>query len=179
MELVRGVIAEDPVAVDGFLQRMRCVTIFVTAANSRRGQPLDADSLRDVVQDVLTVIWRRISDYRGDAGLETWAYRVCELQMRNAIRRAKPRRMQPLADDVVDSRRDCAETAQEDQAVESALSRLRPLDAKIVRYKLLEAMPFECIARQLEQRPNTVKTRYYRALHKLRWGSASFDRQPA
>ncbi len=179
MRLVRAVMANDPVASDAFWKRMRCITAFVSAANARRGHPLDADALRDVGQDVRTTLWRRLSGFRGDAGLETWAFRVCELQLRNAIRRAKPRQMLTLADDVVDSRCGCAETAHEDQVVDSALSRLRPLDARIVRSKLLEAMPFERIAVQLDQRPNTVKTRYYRALHKLRCGPTGLDRRRA
>ncbi len=167
-EFVQRVMARDPAALDSFVQRMRCVGHFVMLANLRHNRPLDQEALRDVVQDVLALVWRKLSEYHGDAALETWVYRFCDLQVRNAIRRAAPRRTVPLVNDVVDPR-DREPTATDDmQSVDAALQSLVPLDASILRLKLFEAMTFEAMARRLARSPNTIKTRYYRALQKLR-----------
>ena len=168
VELVRGVLAKDSVAIEVFVQRMQCIRRFLRSANSRRGRPLDDDALRDVEQDVLASVWRKLTHYTGDAELTTWVYRFCDLQLRNAMRRAAPRRALSLDDNIIDTREKGVEDSDDMLLVNAALESLEPLDARILHLKLFEMMTFDAVARRLARSPNTIKTRYYRALHRLR-----------
>lgn len=168
LKLVRDALDRIPDALDRFMQRMRCLAAFLASANLRRGRPLDQETLRDVEQDTLSALWRKLASYRGDAELETWAYRFCDMQMRNAIRRARPRRTESLEQDVVDSRATGADEPDRPTAFERTLARLAPLDAEILRLKVLDGYTFERVAARLDQSTNLVKTRYYRALIELR-----------
>ena len=48
-------------------------------------------SVDDVVQDVFLVVSRRLADFRGDAKLTTWLFRITEKTVRN-VRRQRRRR---------------------------------------------------------------------------------------
>jgi RNA polymerase sigma factor (sigma-70 family) len=168
---VRRVLANDSEAVDAFVLRMRCIPRFVEATNTRRGGPLDAETVRDVVQDVLERVWRKLAAYRGRAKLETWVYRFCDLQVRSTIRRAGPRRTVPLDDTLADTKdAACAGADGADGAriALATLQSLEPFDARILRLKHFELMTFAAMSVHLARSPNTIKTRYYRALHRLR-----------
>src|SRR5687767_14832642 len=59
----------------------------------------DADEARDVLQDVLLIICRKLGELRDPRWLRAWAYRIAT---REAVRRAKRdrRHLDSLADDV-------------------------------------------------------------------------------
>ncbi len=170
LALVRRVLAGEATAVDDFVGRMRCVGQFVALRNVRGGRPLGSDALPDLVQDVITAVWQRLDDYQGDAELETWVYRFCDLTFRNALRRASPRRMVPLPEDVPDPRDGASPSGPDRQRVADLLSAMSSVDVRILRLKHFEMLTFEAMAARLRQSPNTLKTRYYRALAKLRRG---------
>ena len=48
-------------------------------------------SVDDVVQDVFLVVSRRLPDFRGDAKLTTWLFRITEKTVRNARRQRRRR----------------------------------------------------------------------------------------
>ena len=54
------------------------------------------------------------------------------------------------------------------ESVYVAMQRLSAAEARIMRLKHFEALTFEAIALRLSMSQNTSKTRYYRALEKLR-----------
>lgn len=170
LALVQCALAGEVQAIDEFLLRMRCVDHFVARRNLRCGRPLGPDALRDLVQDVIAAVWQRLEEYQGDAGLETWVYRFCDLTFRNALRRASPRRTVPLLDDVPDPRGGASPSGPDRQRVAELLRSLSSVDVRILRLKHFEMLTFEAMAAHLRQSPNTLKTRYYRALAKLRRG---------
>ena len=93
LELVRAVRRGDAAALQRFIERMDCVPRILSVLNARSGRRLKDHDLRDVVQDTLMAVWRKLDRFEGRASLDTWAYRFCVQEMLAAVRR---RRRQPL-----------------------------------------------------------------------------------
>src|SRR5262245_47547866 len=77
LSLVRGVHRGDPDASRRFIDRMRCIPKILSVLNARSGRPLDGHDLRDLTQDTLMAVWKKLDRFEGRASLETWAYRFC------------------------------------------------------------------------------------------------------
>ena len=170
-ELVQGVLAERPDAVETFLQRVRCVGPILNAQNSRMGRPLDNDDLADLIQDTLVVVWKKLATFAGQASLETWLYRMCCLELLSFLRRKGKRNeltmglievVQPTAN----------HASQHDQSSKNevliSLRQLARREAEIVRLKHFEELTFREIASVLDLSVSTTKTHYYRGLAKMR-----------
>lgn len=165
------VIGRDPQALEQLTQRLACVARILAYRNHRLGRPLDDDELRDVAQDTCVAALRRLPDYEPLAPLESWLFGICELQLRDAVRRKARLRQRagPLGElDVA-----ATEAAPEHRVLDSAeverlLVGLGGIEARILRLKHLEGRTFTEIAALLELSPNTAKTLHYRALARLR-----------
>jgi RNA polymerase sigma-70 factor (ECF subfamily) len=168
LSLLAAVRRGDPRALDGFLERMRCVPLIVTALNAKLGRPLDANELNDVSQDTLMTIWQRLGAFEGRSTLETWVYRFCSFMLLNAIRKRRRARVrEELADDATERAAALEPWATYDD-VHRAIDRLSSQEAACVRLKHFDDLTFEEIGSRLSISPNTAKTQYYRGLRKLR-----------
>jgi len=180
LELVRGTLSGRPDAVAAFVERMRCVAGILAAQNARLGAPLQAEELADLVQDTLTVVWRKLEGYGGRAALETWVYRFCYLELMNAVRR-KRRQPRPTEDglEVIspDTPASEAPSKLDYEPLYRGLERLGPPESDIIRLKHFEQLTFEELGQQLGISPNTAKTQYYRGMSKLRELLAPMERR--
>ena len=169
LALVRRTLSGDREAIAEFSERMRCVRRILTAKNVQFGCPLGDSDLEDLIQDTLISVWRKLPDYRGRGSLDGWVYRFAYLELLTCLRR-RVRRPASL-DESSDS--DSALVAPEADAsrieeVYRLLERLGPPDADVLALKHFEDLTFEGIAERMEVSVNTVKSRYYRGLEKLR-----------
>jgi RNA polymerase sigma-70 factor (ECF subfamily) len=149
---------------------LRCVPVFVSSRNARLGGPLGQNDLDDLVQDVVINVWRKIDRYRGEAPLEGWIYQFCLLEMKTFMRRKRNSESRSQNLDAYASEM-AAENAPADDYYEDVYSGLDRLDreyAEVIRLKHFSHMTFEEIAQELKISANTVKTRYYRGLVKLK-----------
>ncbi len=170
LELVRAARSGRREAVERLIARMRCVPRMLAAKNARMGRPLDDAELEDLVQESLYAIWRKLDTYAGRAALETWFYRFCFLELVRRVAQAR-RTPAPLTD--VENALPAAITSErpgpfELEHVYRGLERLEPDEADAIRAKHLEELTFDEIGARLGVSPNTVKTRYYRGMLKLR-----------
>jgi RNA polymerase sigma-70 factor, ECF subfamily len=165
LALVAAARLGDGAAVATLLERMQCVPRFVRAIASRLGRTLSREEQEDLTQDVLAVVWRKLAEFRGEAALATWMFRICDLTARNAFRRADRRRA-PSLEEVADPR--SRNRTDDDEAMLAALDRLPPDEAAILRLKHFDGLTFDAIGTNLGLSSNTVKTRYYRGLSTLR-----------
>jgi len=168
LELVARVLRGDGAALDRFIEQLRCAPRFLHVINDRAGRPLSETELADLTQDVLLLIWEKLSTFEGRATLETWTWRFCWLESRNRVRRVRRNlRTAPSAslDDVPapEERRSGVE-----DAVEIGLAELGSPRSEVIRLKHFEGRTFPEIGEILEIPVNTAKTHYYRGLEWLR-----------
>ncbi len=133
-------------------------------------------------QEVLTRIWQKLGSFRGAARLETWVWRFCALELAAAVRRGAGRREAPTdpaglhaaeAEGAVPPRGEPLAPADGDdpwlrERIARALERLPDEERDVVELKHFEDLSFTGIAERNRCSPNTAKTRYYRALGRLR-----------
>ena len=130
----------------------------------------DPDTADDVLADTLLVCWRRLEDVPEPA--LPWVYGVARKCLDNAVRGQRRRERlaakvaavdppgtDPGSDAVTDPRA---------EEVRSALARLRPAEAELLRLWAWEELGPAEIAVALELSPNAVSVRLHRARGKLR-----------
>lgn len=180
VELVRGTLARDPESLARFIERMKCVPAMLAVRNSRSGGVLSEAELEDLSQDVVVAVWRKLDRFDGRARLETWVYQFCYLEF---LRRCRTLRSRPrLLDDLAVAEEPEAEvvpgTLDYEQLYRS-FDELGPAEADVLRLKHFEDLTFDEVGARLGVSPNTAKTRYYRALDKLRRRLVKSRRQPS
>ena len=175
VERIRQALAGDGRAVDEIASRLTCIPRMLGRRNADFGGPLDADELRDLAQETIIAIWRKLEQYDGRASLETWAYRFCMYELLHRLR-AKRNRPMPWTDVSPDAQpeEDTVDATPEDHhLLYKSLDRLPDQEATIVRLKHFDDLTFQDIGERLGESPNTIKTRYYRGLLRLRQMLAS------
>ncbi len=178
--LIRGVLSGRSGSIDALVIRLNCVPGILAARNRILGRPLDPEELDDLVQDALVVVWRKLDAFTGVSSLESWVYRICVLEMMNAIR-AKRRR--PVA--APEALRQVCEDPMAEQGaplfgserLHSGLDRLGPPGSDIIRLKHFEQLTFDEISERTGQSVNTIKSQYYRGLRRLRGILGSVPRE--
>jgi len=167
--LVAGALRGTADDVEAFIDRMRCIPRILGVLNGRLGSGLSPDDLGDLAQDTLVIVWRKLSHYDGRSSLESWAYGIAWMEMRNAVRR-RNRRPTTLAD-VTDARLHDATPKDgtfDEERIRNGLSRLDPAEETILRMRHFEELTFESAASKLGISVSAAKSRYYRGLEKLR-----------
>jgi RNA polymerase sigma-70 factor (ECF subfamily) len=171
LALVRRVLRGDRGELALLAERLRCIPRALQLLDRRNGRLLGPEELADLVQDVLVLAWRKLGEYEGLSSLEGWAYGMCALEYRNALRRGRRLRQEARA---IASRAGAPVEAARDpdpwafEEVHEGLRRIGREEAQVIRLKHFEGRTFEEIGRGLGLSPNTVKTRYYRGLQELR-----------
>lgn len=176
LALARAAANRDPHALERFAERMACVPRFVRALCNRDRAPLTQEDQEDIAQEAIASLWRRLSDYRGDASLETWAYRFTDLTYRNARRRRFRRDRHGMhalseaaaADAATQADASTASDLEERDSVLALVDRLGDLDSRLLTARFLDDLTIQEIAAHFAMPENTVKSRLRRALAKLR-----------
>lgn len=170
LDLVRRAKRGDAEAIRRFLDRMSCVRRILAAKNGRAGGRLDENTLEDLVQDTLIVVWEKLDNFQGTGRLEAWVYRICHLNLMSKLRETGRLRSPILFDEEQHS--DAAPEehllALRQERVYRALDRLDDSESAVVRAKCLDGNDFDTIASKSGESPAAVRSRYYRALDKLR-----------
>lgn len=167
LQLARAALEGSPEARRAFAQRMECVPRMLSAFNARLSRGFAASELEDLVQDTLVSIWRRLPSYQGLATLESWAWRFCQHHLANRLRaRARAPVFVPVGDDAAEDGR--TESLILFDVLDQALRRLEPGEALVVRLRHFEQLDFPAIGQRLDIPTNTARSRYYRALARLR-----------
>ena len=132
-------------------------------------------SVEDVVQDVFLVVSRRLPEFRGDAKLSTWLFRITDKTIRNARRQRRRRRcrrrwLARLTTGIEEAAPASQPTPAEDQerreAVDAFYRILETLPEKhrnVLVLHELEAMGAQEIADLLAMKVATVRVTLHRA----------------
>ena len=170
LELARRALAGDNRAVEDFVTRMSCVRRFLRFKNASFGSPLNSQELEDATQDTLMALWRKLGEFRGQGKLESWAYRFSYLELMNHLqsRDRRPKYMDELPEQVGPDPTEEGVDPLEIEKVYRGIERLEETAADVIQLKHLDSLTFEEIGARLSLSVNTVKTRYYRGMRKLR-----------
>ncbi len=171
LKLVRAAIGGDQLARRRLIARLACIPAMLRARRKLHGLRLPEEELDDLTQDIVLAVWRNLADFDGRGDLEGWVYGFVRHLGYKAIgsraRRATCAPLEGNAEPVADPGEPSAEEALL-LHVEAALDELDEPSASIIRWRHHRGCSFEEIARRLETPINTVKTRYYRGLRRLR-----------
>lgn len=165
LALVAAVARRDASAIEQMTRRLERVAKILGAQNARMGRPLDLHDLADLTQDVVIVVLRKLDEYGGRGPLDGWIYRICCFEFMNAVRR-KQRTPRPVADTEPLADVPAPESGERERVL-LAIERVGGVEAEALTLKHFEGLTFEEIAARLEVPPSTIKTRYYRGIHKL------------
>jgi RNA polymerase sigma-70 factor (ECF subfamily) len=166
LRLAQQVVAGDAVAQAEFVARADCIHRFLARRNRGLGLPFRRSELEDLAQESFLRVLSRLRDFRGHATLESWVGRFCEFVLLDAVR-CRERERSDARVHVAPS----AESAHDGElsvALDAALATLPIEELCVIERHLCCQQTFEQIGAQLGQSPNTIKSRYYRALERLR-----------
>lgn len=128
---------------------------------------IDEATADDVLSETLLVLWRRIDDVPDD--VLPWAIGVARLQLANAKRATVRQNRLFVRAASVDPPQPAADhAASTTDYILEALSRLRPIEAEIMRLSAWDGLEIEQIAAVLGISANAASIRLHRARKKLR-----------
>lgn len=128
------------------------------------------DEREDAAQDVFIAVYRGLGQFRGDAQLSTWIYRIAA---RHASRLGRRRRMrallclQPSAEPEPEPTVDAAERASDIKLLERMLGKLSPKKRTVLVLFEIEGLHVDEIARVVGSPENTVWSRLHHARAEL------------
>jgi len=142
----------------------------------------DDDDLDDVTQECLRKAWSSLSDFRGDAKMTTWLYRIAHNEAISFLRRSDRRE---AAHDAwgqrVDHepRRDLSDRVTDAMHVNRLMGRLPELDRRIVEMRFISGMTSKEIGDELQMAASSVRCRVNRLRENLRQAVPSRVAGPA
>ncbi len=126
---------------------------------------------QDAVQDALLNAWRKRSQFKGDAQLETWIHRIAINSAIATVRRRKKAEVE-LLDEAIesdDAKPDALMMRSElDNDLATALDSLSEMERMCFVLKHLEEWRLAEIAERLSVSAGAVKQALFRAIKKLR-----------
>lgn len=169
--LVRAASGGDSAALDTLVDRLRCVPRILCHLNRQRNGILRPSDVEDLAQDTLLRVWQKLPDFPSYSSIEMWAYRFCQYEFLNRIRK-----LERQSRTVVSASEPPEPTTHDPEPdpvdwgarLDAALDELSHQEQDVVRMKHFEQLTFDDIGRDLGLSPNTAKARYYRGLVKLR-----------
>ena len=129
------------------------------------------DDASDLLQDVLMVLCRNLGQYRGDSSFKSWLFGIANYRAMDILRRRKHSDGDDALIDIPDDIDGLAEQLSNVQQQKQVQLQLRslPLEQRLVlELKFYQQFTFDEIASQLAISSNTVKSRFYAALDKMR-----------
>lgn len=123
------------------------------------------DAALDVVQESIVKALTKSGSLREPAFMKTWFYRILLNECMNYFRHGN--RLTPF-DETMDSRAAPDRNPEERLDLYDAIERLGQSEQTVIRLRFFEDMKLEEIARATNTNLNTVKSRLYKGLRRLR-----------
>ncbi|GGD66064.1 RNA polymerase sigma factor [Lacimicrobium alkaliphilum] len=131
----------------------------------------NADDSMDLMQEVFLSVFRNLASYRGEGSFKSWLFRIAHFRCVEFYRRKRYHQDIDEGEEMIDDRA-CASqwTFEHTQSQELvAAMQALPLEQKaVIELKFFGQFTFEEIAQQLDVSANTIKSRLYSALGKMK-----------
>lgn len=137
----------------------------------------EATEAEDLLQDTFVAVWRGAAQYRGQAQVKTWIYRIAHNLAVSCLRRRKPLTSFDEMDDVGQEQEPeqvLLHLARGHQ-LQEALDRLSPKHRAVLELAFVQEMPYIEIAAILDCPLGTVKSRISYALKSLKQNHSDAD----
>ena len=147
----------------------------VRACHARMGAPLGSHDLEDAIQDACITAWTKQRSFRGESSLETWLYGIARLTLLEHLAGAR-RRL-----DQVSSLDSAAQIPADEgpgpaSQPDTGIARLVQQSARsagstvfnVLKARGVEGLSFREVASRLQRPESSIKSRYYRALPRIR-----------
>ncbi len=131
------------------------------------------DDADDVVQDVFVKVYAGLKDFRGEAGIYTWLYRITVNVALNALRKKKVKefvRYDEFAEELnTEQEHADAKTLKEEyQSIfERAVSQLPPRQKLVFTLRYHDEIPYDEMAKMMKKSAGGLKANYSIALKKI------------
>lgn len=133
----------------------------------------NADDALDLMQDIFIAAFRSLSSFRGDSSFKGWLFKIAHYRCIEYYRR---KRVTQSLDDLPEAEQQIDDNCpselmvgqQQSAALVTAMQSLPFEQRVVVEMKFFQQFTFEDIAKQLGISSNTVKSRLYSALDKLK-----------
>jgi RNA polymerase sigma factor (sigma-70 family) len=167
LAIVRRALAGDDDARRQLLDRLVALPAMVRGKHARMGAQLGSHEVEDVTQSVLLSLWAKLARFDGRAPLLHWAYGFCVLGLRKAMEH-RQRNREHAVGEALESQDHGTPPPIDAEALHAEVRALEPSERQVVELKHFEALTFEEIGARLGMITSTAKTKYYRALARLR-----------
>jgi RNA polymerase sigma-70 factor (ECF subfamily) len=167
LALVQAALAGEEAARNRLFEALAVLPDVIQRKQVRMGLLLSEHEREDVVQIVLLALWRKLPRFDGRVPIVQWGSGFAVLELLKAAARTARRRARsaPMPDALA------APEPRPSEAAERLAAYCRDLataDQEILRLRHFEDRTFEEIAACLGRAVGSVKTRYYRAIERLR-----------
>ena len=177
-ERVQQARAGDPAARQWLAEQLVLLPRMVRQI-AMRSVRLPVSEWEDAAQDAAVVVIRRLATYHGRAPFEAWLFVICLLTMRARARRRREstalRELDPVDADPADRPLLRLLDGERSQRLRDAVARLGGVEAEILQLVHFGQLDFGTISARTGIGIPTLRTRYYRALGRLRAMLAAGD----
>ena len=168
-ELVRRFVSGDEYAFNLIVKKYQKKIYW--HARQMLGNHSDAD---EVTQEVLIVMYRKLSTFNFNSSLYTWIYRIVSTRSLNQIRKRQVKRFFSIDDDEnefeIQDRSDIVENLNNKEKLETVnkiLEKLPPKQRQIFILRNYEQLSYEEIAKITGKSVGGLKANYFHALKKV------------
>jgi len=134
------------------------------------GSHLDAD---EVTQEVLIVLYNKLSTFKFNSALSTWIYKITSTRTLNYIRKQKLRQFIGLEDESIikmSSKNDIIKSAEDKEKLEMLENVLQKLSIKqreVFIYRKFDSLSYEEISEITGKSVGGLKANYFNAIKKI------------
>lgn len=137
-----------------------------------RRMVVDHDDANDVLQNVFIKVWKGLEQFREDAKLYTWLYRIASNESISFLEQQKKRQSVSL-DDVQGALSDRLKSDKDFDAskvewkLQLAIQQLPEKQKLVFSLRYYDEMPYEDMSRVLETSEGALKASYHHAVKKI------------
>ncbi len=133
----------------------------------------NVEDAKDLTQEVFISVYKSLQSFRGDSAFKTWLlkiarFRCVEFYRKHRVTADLDDTPEQLDDSVFSQPEEVMLMSQNNQQVIAAMASLSFTQREVVELKFFQYFTFDQIAEQTNESVNTVKTRFYAALKRLK-----------
>lgn len=122
----------------------------------------------DLMQEVFVSVYKSLPSFKGQSQFKTWLFKIAQARCADHFRKQRHFSDLESVDEAVHTPHCPVQSAADNQHIYDALQALPFEQRQVVELKFFQHFTFDEIAEQLDISSNTVKSRLYSALGKLK-----------